>query len=406
MSFNPNEKIRILHIITRLIPGGADGNTVQTVRGLDARHYRVDLVTGGQYDPAFLAASDLPRVIILRDLVRNPSPWRDIKVVIRLVRIIKKNRYHIVHTHTAKAGILGRFAGALCHTPVVVHTLHGSTFHRSMSPRVSRMYRFFERLAARVTSQFVTVGDDLRDIYVRAGVGQADRYVTIRSGFELQRFLLNERQIALKRRKICAELGIDGDIFIIGSASRLEPRKGQNFLLRAAKTLLQKHDDIVFIIAGDGPSARELRLLAQSLDIDDRVLFLGHRQDIAEVMAAMDVFVLSSLWEGLPQVLVQAAALGKPIVTFDIEGAKEIVSAGENGFVVAKGDVTALTQAVDYLVSDRPKAAQMGAYGKKFVTYDYDREVMVRRITELYQNLIYAGKRRHISVRHRPSAGR
>ncbi len=393
------EKIRILHVITRLIPGGADSNTIQTVRGLDPRYYQVDLAIGVESDFAFVAQSGVPTVVIVPDLVRNPSPWRDVKAIFQLARLMRKNRYHIVHTHTAKAGILGRFASALCATPVVVHTLHGSTFHRCMHPMTAMVYRFLERVAGHVTNQFVAVGENVRDIYIQSGVGEAERYVTIRSGFELQRFQMDVRRMALKRRQLCDELGIDEDFFIIGSASRLEPRKGQNYLLQAAKTLLQKHEDIIFLIAGDGPSAKELRLTAQSLAIEDRVLFLGHRHDIEDVMAAMDVFVLSSLWEGLPQVLVQAAALGKPIVTFDIEGAREIVHAGENGFIVPRGDVHALTQAIDYLINDRPKAAQMGEYGKKFVTFEYDKEVMVRRITALYQDLIRAGRRRSLSRR-------
>lgn len=398
------EKIRILHIITRLIPGGADENTIQTVRGLDKRHYKIDLVIGGQYDASFLAKARLSNVIIMPQLMRQPAPWSDIRAILALAQLIRRNRYHIVHTHTAKAGIIGRLASALCRIPVVVHTLHGSTFHSSLHPVTAAFYRFLERLAAHVTNQFVTVGDDLRDIYIRAGVGCPDRYVTIRSGFDLSRFLLEPVQIALKRRNIRAELGIPEEAFVIGSASRLEPRKGQNFFLQAAQHLSQHHDHVCFIIAGDGPSAKELRLLSQALKVDDRVWFLGHRFDIEDVISAMDVFVLTSLWEGLPQVLVQAAALGRPIVTFDIEGAKEVVQPGENGFVIAKGDVTALIKALEYLINDRPKATQMGESGRKYVTIDYDKEVMISQINALYQNLIQQKSRRTLkaaSLKHR-----
>jgi len=391
-----NEKIRILHIITRLIPGGADENTIQTVRGLDPRHYKVDLVIGRQYDAAFLARARLDNVIILPDLLRQPSMWHDLRAIVSLIRLIRRNRYHIVHTHTAKAGIIGRLASAVNRTPVVVHTLHGSTFHRSLSPLTALFYRLLERLAAHVTNQFVTVGNDLRDIYLRAGIGDPERYVTIRSGLDLRRFQLPPMLVASKRKKIRAELGIPESAFVIGSASRLEPRKGQNFFLQAAKSLAQQHEQVCFIIAGDGPSARELRLLSQALDLEDRVWFLGHRPDIEDVISAMDVFVLTSLWEGLPQVLVQSAALGKPIVTFDIEGAREVVQPGENGFIIAKGDVPALIRALQYLISDRPQSVQMGEQGRKYVTIEYDKEVMVSQINALYQNLLQAESvRRH-----------
>jgi len=320
--------------------------------------------------------------------VRNPSLSCDIKSFIKIMRIIRHEKYHIVHTHTAKAGILGRMAAWLCRTPIIVHTLHGTTFHRAMHASEAFFYRILERLTACITDQLVSVGDDLRQIYLNAGVGKPEQYVTIRSGFEISRFRLSDAEIALRRRKIRRELGISDAAYVIGSASRLEPRKGQYYFIQSAQQLLSKYPDLVFILAGDGPSAEELRTLAQSLRIANKIHFLGHRKDIEDVMSAMDVFVLSSLWEGLPQVLVQAAALGRPIVSFDAEGAKEIVHGGENGFVVPRGDENALTESLAYFISHPQRAREMGLRGRRFIGAEYDKEIMVRRIDELYSELL------------------
>jgi len=385
---NKYRKIRVLHIITRLIPGGADENTIQTVVGLDKSRFNVDLVAGGQSDTTMISRAAGCRVILMPDLIREPALFRDLKTFWQLTRLIRKEHYHIVHTHTAKAGILGRLAAVLARTPVIVHTLHGVTFHRTLSAGTARLYRILERLAARVTHKLVTVGDHLREIYLAAGIGEEKQYITIRSGFELARFKLSEAEIALRRRKIRREMGLPESACVIGSASRLEPRKGQYYFLEAAQRLLQDYPALHFIIAGAGPSAQELRTLAHSLRIDRQVHFLGHRTDIEDVMATMDIFVLSSLWEGLPQVLVQAASLGKPIVCFDTEGACEVVHGGENGFIVPRGDVSSMTEALFYLLAHPQQARLMGLKGHRFVGQDYDRAVMVKKIETLYNRLI------------------
>ncbi|HPI74760.1 MAG TPA: glycosyltransferase, partial [bacterium] len=304
------EKIRVLHVITRLVAGGADENTLATVQGLDKSLYQVDLLIGGQSDFIFASQSSGARLITLVELVRDPSPIKDGIALWKLMRLIRKGRYHIVHTHTAKAGILGRLAGFLCRTPLVIHTLHGSTFHDSLHPLRSHFYRLLERLAACATTQFVSVGEDLREIYLDARIGQADRYITIRSGFELERFQLQRSEVAERGRRMRESLGIPAQRPVVGTVGRLEMRKGHVYFLQAACQVVKHLPDAVFLIAGDGPASRDLTQQTRKLGIEKNVRFLGYRYDIEDVMAAMDVFVLTSLWEGLPRVLVQAAALG------------------------------------------------------------------------------------------------
>ena len=381
-------KVRVLHVITRLVAGGADENTLATVDGLDKSCYEVDLLIGGQSDFAFASQSQCRRLITLPALIREPHPIQDLVALGKLLKIIRQGRYHIVHTHTAKAGILGRLAGFMCNTPLVIHTLHGSTFHGSLHPLRSRLYLGLERMAARATTQFVTVGEDLREIYLHARVGRADRYVTIRSGFELERFRLSAAEVQKRGKRLRESLNISVDQTVVGTAGRLEARKGHAYFLQTAKQVLQHQPQTMFLIAGEGPAERELLQQARRLGIEKKVVFLGHRYDIEDVMAGMDVFVLTSLWEGLPRVLVQAAALGKPIVSFDSEGVREVVRDGQNGYVLPLRDVHGLAEKIALLAADRPQAQRMGEASRSMVTAEWDVDHMVDRISDLYQQLL------------------
>ena len=387
MSMSVNNKTRVLHIITRLIRGGADENTVHTVEGLKKHGYNVHLLIGGQSELDYANSVNGARVIVLPELVREIEPFKDMIALIKIIRLLRAQKYDIVHTHTAKGGMLGRLAGKLCKIPVVVHTVHGTTFHDSLHPLSEKIYRNLERLAAHATHTFVTVGDDLRDRYVAAGIASPDRFVTIRSGFDLHRFKISEEDIRYRYRNCRESLGFSKDDIIIGTVSRLEPRKGHHFLLEAARTVVMRNPRAIFVITGDGNHSDFLHMQADALEISDNVRFLGHRSDIEDVICCFDIFVLTSLWEGLPRVLVQSAALGKPIVTFDVEGAREIVREGVNGFVVPLRDVDKLVQRIEYLVSDLARAQQMGRAGRSRVTSDWDVSVMTQKIIDLYQNL-------------------
>ncbi len=382
------KKIRVLHVITRLISGGADENTIYTVEGLNNDLYQVDVLVGAQSEEEQMSRIRKARILMEPHLVRQLYPVYDFIAFWKICRLLKARKYHILHTHTAKAGMVGRFAGKLCGIPIIVHTLHGSTFHENLNPLTNFVYRFLEKLAARFTQRVISVGNDLKDRYVKAGVGRPEQYITIRSGFDLGRFLLSGPEIDSARRHIRRELDIADSDIVVGSASRLEPRKGHVYFLQAASHIAKANKHVQFIIAGEGDAEAELRSFAKKVGLEKRVHFLGHRQDIECVMSAMDVFVLSSLWEGLPRVLVQSAALGKPIVTFDIEGARELVQDGRNGFVVPLKDIRTLIDRILYLVNNPAKAHEMGARGRENVSSEWNYDTMVYRIDQLYRTLL------------------
>lgn len=380
--------IRVLHIITRLIRGGADENTIYTVEGLDPQKFNVDIIVGGQSEQSQIDLLEISTCITYPSLVREISPIKDARTLIKLCKLIKKEKYHIVHTHTAKAGMLGRFAAKLCGVPVIIHTLHGSTFHPNLHTFINFIYRALERWAAQYTDKIISVGDDLTSRYLNAQVGHKQQYILIRSGFELARFHLSKNEIQARRRLVRDELNISDSDTVIGSIGRLEPRKGHVYLLDAVFDLLQKRNHLKVILAGEGSSSRKLQKLCKKMGIEDHVIFAGYREDVEDVISASDIIALTSLWEGLPRVMVQSASLGKPLISFETEGARELIKNELNGFVVPLKDVDQLSDKLFFLLKEPARAKKMGEEGRKFVTNDWDKNIMVQQIEAVYQKLL------------------
>jgi len=312
---------------------------------------------------------------------------RDLAALIRLTHIIRRGGYQIVHTHTAKAGFLGRLAAALAGTPIIVHTVHGVTFPRHVPQPLRAFYLLLERIAGRFTHQFVTVGEDMRSQYVQAGIGDPRAYETIYSGMPLHEFIEAGQVTASERARLRAALGFGPEHRLVVMAARLEARKGHGYLFEAVARVRSRHPGMRVLVLGDGPLRAALEVRTRELGIDDVVSFLGHRTDFASMLAAADVSVLTSLWEGLPRVLVQSAAAGKPILTFDVEGAWEVVRDGVNGFIVPSRDIDALAGRLDQLLRDRVRAEAMGAAGPARVSSEWTIETMVDRLDHMYQKL-------------------
>jgi glycosyltransferase involved in cell wall biosynthesis len=379
----------MLHIITRLVRGGADENTFFTCRGLDKRRYVVDLAVGAG---AEIEAFGDPEDITLHripELVRDPHPIKDLIALVRLAGVIRRGRYQIVHTHTAKAGFLGRVAAALAGTPIVIHTVHGVTFHDHLPAPLRLFYLLLERVAGRFTHQFVTVGEDVRRIYESSGIGRGVPYETIYSGMPLDDYLKAGEMAPEARERIRASFGFGPGHVVAAMAAQLEARKGHVYLFESVARLRQRYPELRVLLLGHGELRESLEWQCRARGIDDIVVFAGHREDLPGVLAACDISVLTSLWEGLPRVLVQSAAAGRPIVTFDVEGAWEVVREGRNGFIVPSRDVDALTERLETLVRDRAAAGAMGAEGPAMVGEVWTVETMVDRLDQMYQKLVF-----------------
>ncbi len=389
--------LRVCHIITRLIVGGAQENTLATCVGLRRDHgCEVDLVVGPTEGPegtlidGARAAGFEP--IVVPDLIRPLAPDHDLNALRELRLVLRRGRYDIVHTHSAKAGILGRIAAGWEQVPVIVHTIHGLSFHEYERWWRNAMYIAAERFVARYTTHFISVADAMTRKSLAAGIGQPNQYTTIYSGMDIGVFEMaggaSETRSALRRR-----LGIAPDDFVIGKIARLFELKGHEYLLAAAPDIVKADPRVKFMLVGDGVLRRHLEQEVGRLGLEIHFLFTGlvPPAEVPRYVGCMDALVHLSLREGLARALPQAMAAGKPVVSFDIDGAAEVVRDGETGFLLAPRDVDGLKRAAIRLLQDRSLAATMGARGSELVKETFSQEIMVRRIHELYQRLVSSG---------------
>ncbi len=382
--------IRVAHIITRMIVGGAQENTLLSVEGLD-RHSEYDavLISGVDKGPEgdlLSRARHTTKLIVVPELGRSIRPFNDLVALWKLFRILQRDRYHIVHTHSSKAGVLGRLAAKMAGTPIIVHTLHSLVFHDYQPWVVNRLLRIIKRIFAPITDHYISVSDIIRQNAIAAGVARAEKFSTIYSGMELDWFLGAQGDGARVRE----EFGIPADVPVIGKVARLFNLKGHEQLLDAAPEIVRRNPKVRFFLIGDGILYQKLQRRAESLGIRENFVFAGliPRERIPEMIAAMDIVVHTSLREGLARVLPQALAMGKPCVSFELDGAPEVVIPGKTGFLVKAGDSAGLADAISTLVADKDLRTRMGEEGRRVVDPAFRAETMVAQISDVYQRLI------------------
>lgn len=381
--------MKVAHIITRLIVGGAQENTLLTVIGQQEHGDAVTLISGPGVGPegsledrARAAGVDLR---IVPELQRSLHPWRDWRSYRRLVQLLQQDRPEIVHTHSSKAGILGRLAAHRLGLPCV-HTIHGASFHYGQSPLAYRAYVAAERLAARWTDRFISVADDMTAEYVRAGIAPPERFVTIYSGFDVEPFLHPPRTAADVR----AELGFAPEHVVVGKVARLFPLKGHEFLLAAAPRVAAACPQVRFLLVGDGVLRGKIEDEIRRLGLADRFVFTGlvAPERIPELIAAMDIVVHTSQWEGLARVLPQGLIAGKPVAAYDVGGAREVVLPGETGLLLPRDSVRELADALVTLAQDAALRERFGRRGRELFTDQFRRQTMTRRIREVYREVL------------------
>jgi len=373
-----------------MITGGADENTLFTIEGLSKEKYEIDLITGEEFDKDILnKVKNHPFDIIqIKGLKWKLNFLHDPIVLLKLIKLLKKKQYDIVHTHTTKAGILGRIAAYLSGVPVIVHGLHGSTFQAFNSGLLNWLLFLFERFTDRFTDAYISVSKVLSETYIEKGIGKKDNHYTVYSGMELSKFYHARDKINYQEKH--KELGINEGEFLIGNVARLETRKGHQFLLDAFKNVVgeQKYGQVKLLIIGEGNKRKYLENYVKELNLGDKVIFTGYREDVEELMALMDIFVLTSLREGLPRVLVQAAAVGMPSVAFNVDGVPEIIKDNYNGFLVKVKDVEQLENRIVRYMNNKELVLLHGQKGREFIENKWSIEGMVDRIDKIYQDLV------------------
>lgn len=387
---SPQKPLRVLHIITRMIVGGAQENTLLSVEGLDKMpEYDVWLMSGldhGREGELLTRARETTQLIIVPELGRAINPLSDIKAFWKLYCLIKKGRYHIVHTHSSKAGVLGRITAWLAGTPLIVHTLHSLVFHDYQPWLVNRTWRVIKKLCAPITHHFISVSRIISEKAIAAGVDKPEKFSTVYSGMELDWFLNAKFDAA----KVRAEFGIPQDAPVVGKIARLFPLKGHDELMDAAPEIVRRVPDVRFFLIGDGMLLEHLQKRAREYGILENFVFAGliDRENIPEMISAMDVVVHTSLREGLARVLPQSLAMGKPCVSFDIDGAPEVVISGRTGYLVKPFDSVGLADGIAKILEDPKLRREMGEEGRKLVDPPFRAETMVRQISDVYQMLV------------------
>jgi len=379
---------KVLHVITRLIVGGAQENTLLTAIGQRRRGMEVTLLAGPDPGPEGdlhdAARKGGVALHILPRLVRPIRPLSDLIALFQLYRFMKRGGYDVVHTHSSKAGILGRIAARIAGVETVVHTLHGLAFHPYQAAWKNALYIRLKRIAAPLSDFIIAVSQKTIDGALAAGIGKPDQYVKIFSGMELEPFLeVGSRMTVAEARR---RLSIPEQAPVVGKIGRLFPLKGHDAFLQAAARIAAQEPECRFLFVGDGILRRELEEEARKLGILDRTLFAGlvPPEEVARYIQAMDVVVHSSLREGIARVIPQAGAVGKPVVTYELDGAPEVVREGHSGFLVTPGDIEGIARRTVELLRNPSLREDMGARGRAFAAEHYPVVRMVDAINAVY----------------------
>jgi UDP-GlcNAc:undecaprenyl-phosphate GlcNAc-1-phosphate transferase len=392
--------IRVVHVITRLILGGAQENTLSTViaQHRDSR-FDVTLVVGvdeaGEGNMFSQANRADVNTVVIPSLIREIRPFTDLKAFVDLYRFFKRGSFTIVHTHSSKAGIIGRLAARAAGVPFVVHTLHGLVFHEFQSAWRNSIYIALKRVCAPLTDVIISVSDKVSQAALARGIGTPDQHVTIYSGIELDRFLTVDEHLTPQEAKRRA--GIPVDAPVVGKIGRLFPLKGHEQFLAAAVKIAREVPDVRFLFVGDGPLRDQLRLEAERLGLGDRLVMVGRvpPEAVPEYIQAMDVVVHTSLREGIARVLPQAGAVGKPVVTFDLDGASEVVRDGISGYLAPPVNLDVIAQRTIELLRDPERRRTLGDAGRAFAAEHFSVERMVDRISEVYCQLVSRSRATH-----------
>lgn len=382
--------MRVTHVITRLVVGGAQENTIASVLGLREREgVEVHLISGPTAGPE---GSLEPRVAGIPGLftrlpwlVRPVRPWADLRARLALTRLFRAQRPDLVHTHSGKAGILGRLAARRAGVPRIVHTIHGPSFGPFQGALANALFTAAERRAGRVTDHFVVVADAMARQYLAAGIGRPEQYTRVFSGFDLDPFLRAENDPAVRRR-----LGLAAEDFVIGKIARLFELKGHADLIAAAPAIVARVPRAKFLLVGDGAWRGRLEAETARRGLAGRFVFTGlvPPADIPALVGVMDVLVHLSRREGLPRALPQALAAGRPVVAYDCDGAGEVCLDGRTGFLVPPGDLTTLAARVAALAEDAALRTRLGGAGRELVRRAFTVEAMVDALHALYLRLL------------------
>ena len=389
--------VKVLRVIARLNMGGPALHVAYLSAGLRERGYETTLVAGtlarGEDSMAFVADELGVRVERVPELSREISPLRDARAALRLARLIRRERPQILHTHTAKAGAVGRLAAMLAgdaRPPIVVHTFHGHVLRGYFDPLRSAGFRLLERALAKGSTALIAVSPQVRDDLVALGVAPKEKFVVIRLGIELEERVAAAPGARAETRRV---LGVPQDAFVVGWIGRMTGVKNTDDVLAALRLLHDRGVDAYLCMVGDGPDRDRVERRAHDLGVVRRCLFLGYQEEVARYYAAFDGIILPSVNEGTPVSAIEALAAARPVVATRVGGVPDVVEDGVDGFLVDPGATDQLADRLEQLARDPELRARMGEHGRRRVPARYAVERLVDDMDRLYRSLLEAAPR-------------
>ncbi len=383
--------MRIAHVITRMIIGGAQENTLLNCLDLIREHGDdVLLITGPALGPEgdLLSqgrAGELP-VHLIPSLRREIHPGRDLTAWRAIRSAIREFRPDVVHTHSAKGGLLGRNAACRERVPAIVHSVHGAPFHPYQSRSAREFFRRCERWAAHQCHRYISVADAMTDLMVDAGIAPREKFTTIYSGMDVEPFLDANRN----REAIRQKYGLRDEHVVVGKIARLFHLKGHDDLITAASSVARQYPNVRFLLVGDGILRDAMVQRISQLGLREQFILAGlvPPTEVPALIGAMDALVHTSYREGLARALSQSLIAGKPVVSYDVDGAREVTIDGETGFLIPPGDTERLSQAIATLVGDAELRQRLGREGQQRFTEQFRHQTMTRQIRSVYQQVL------------------
>jgi glycosyltransferase involved in cell wall biosynthesis len=389
--FSEGKAKKVLHIITLFSVGGATENTIFTVAGLINKGLNIDIVTGPHISSEgsmYEITKNLKiPVYTFHNLKRKISPFSDLIVILQLYKFIKKNKYDIVHTHSSKAGVVGRIASWMARTRIIIHHNHANPYHRFQPWYIQRTYKCIEKLSAKLCDKIVAVTQTIVDEMVRDKIAPREKFKVIRSGFNVEMFFKFDTS---NDEKTKVKYGISHNDIVIGKIARLSVVKGHIYLLNAFKKICSQLPNIKLVLIGDGENRDHLMNYINENHLNDKVVFTGlvHPEEMPSVISILDVVVHTALLEGLPRVFTQSMLMGKPVIAFDLDGAHEVIEDGKNGYLIEPMNIEMLANKILDLVSDKSKIQKFSEYARNSIKDDFSINAMVENTFNLYQELL------------------
>ncbi len=373
-------KIKILH--TSTIPFSIWAFTLSFLKYLKERNFDVRVASSPGNEEKHFAEADIPFFSV--PIPRTIKPYHDLKATLRLYRFMKKEKFDMVHTQTAKAGYVTRMAAWLAGVPVIVYTAHAFSFHAYLGPMRKRFYVLLERWASRITDTILVDTEAVRRDGIENGIKEPEKIITVNMGVDLRKFSPN----GMDRRRIRESLGIKSFHAVVGTVANFVPDKGLDAFLRIAEKIKREEGNVRFLMVGEGPLRSQLESLVDGLHLRGDVIFTGWREDIPEMMCAMDIFCLPTLREGFGVVFAEAMAMKVPVVTHRIDPIPEVVEENETGLLIPPGREDLFVKSILSLIRDEKFRKEMGEEGRKRVEEYFDEKIMFEKTLRIYEDLI------------------